>query len=77
VAQVRRRKGARREEYDDCFPKRIGGVDRHVESRIVDGALRALHPVHDASSVWVGLPFAANGYARIACEFKKLVHVGV
>ena len=55
----------RREEDDDRLLQRIRGFHRDIERRIVQRALRALHPVHDAATALGRCARAANSDAQI------------
>jgi len=41
------------EEDDNRLSEGVPQLDRHVERRVVDAPLRALHPVHDAGTIRV------------------------
>ncbi len=43
-----------REKDDDRLVQQVRGLNRDIECRIVDAALRALHPVDDASAIGIG-----------------------
>jgi hypothetical protein len=60
-----------RKERDDRLAKEVSGFDSKVESRIIEGALRALHPVDDAGALTERLAGAANGDAGISGEMIK------
>ena len=54
VAQIRARieRNGRKENYDRLL-QFVGNVNGHVQSRIIVGALGALHPVDDAVALRV------------------------
>lgn len=62
-------------ENDERFANRIGGVDRNIESRVVDGTLSALHPVDDAAAFGIDRPISAHGDARILRELREGVQL--
>jgi hypothetical protein len=51
--------------------EKVGGVHGDVESGIVEGALRALHPVDDTLALGERLATTANGDARISGKMLK------
>ena len=58
----------RGEEDDDRLVQRVRRLDRSIEGRIVDRALRPLHPVDDASTVRIGIAFPPHPYARVVLD---------
>src|SRR5271165_6029237 len=62
------------EENDNRLPESICCGDCCVERRIVEGALRSAHPVHDTSSAWVNGLSMAHPYAWIENEVAERCH---
>ena len=62
------------EENDNRLPERICCGDCCVERRIVKGALRSAHPVHDTSSARVNGLSMAHFYAWIEGKVAERCH---
>ena len=56
------------EEHDERLAEPIGGIDRRVERRIVERALRTLHPVDDDTPSRVDRPIIPPCRPRIVEE---------
>ena len=67
----------RREEDDDRLMQEIGDFDCEIERGVVECALGALHPVHDAATVAVRSALTTDGDTRISGKRFDLGHDGL
>ena len=64
----------RREENHYRLTQGVGGFNRNVERRIVECALRPLHPIDNAAAGRIGSTSAAHRDSGIGEKLLKLVH---
>jgi len=66
----------RSKEDDHRLFQFINKLNCEVGSRIVDGSLRALHPVNHACSTWIKWACTANGYSAKHAFSEKIQFLG-
>jgi hypothetical protein len=59
------------EEDNHWLLQEVRDPNRGVKCRVVEYSLRALHPVHDAASRWIGRSSAPDGHARVGSNLRQ------
>ena len=75
MPQVRMRiEGHRRKEDHHGLVQGVGGFNGYVKRRIIECALRALHPVHNAAAARRGLATPTNSHASFGRKLLQICH---